>query len=30
MTVWDGKLMKENELSKPAKIMVGVGIVILT
>ncbi len=28
MTVWDGKLLKENELSKPAKVIVGVAIVI--
>ena len=29
MTMWNGKLMKENELSKPAKIIVGAGIAIL-
>jgi hypothetical protein len=28
MTVWDGKLMKENELSKPVKVILGVAIVI--
>jgi len=29
MTMWNGKLMKENELSKPAKILVGTGMVML-
>ena len=29
MTIWNGKLMKENELSKPAKIIVGVGLLLL-
>ena len=29
MTLWDGELMKENELSKPVKIIVGVGVVIM-
>ena len=29
MTVWDGKLLKENELSKPAKVIVGVAIVVV-
>ena len=29
MTMWDGKLLKENELSKPAKIIVGGAILIL-
>jgi len=27
--MWDGKLLKENELSKPAKIIVGTAILIL-
>ena len=28
MTVWDGKLMRENELSKPVKVILGVAVVI--
>lgn len=28
MTMWDGKLMKENELSMPAKVIVGVAAVV--
>jgi hypothetical protein len=28
--MWDGKLMKENELSKPAKLLVGTSLAMLT
>jgi hypothetical protein len=30
MTMWDNKLMKENELSKPAKLLVGTSLTMLT
>ena len=29
MTIWGNKLMKENELSKPAKLLVGASLTIL-
>ena len=30
MTMWDNKLMKENELSKPAQLLVGASLTMLT
>jgi hypothetical protein len=27
MTIWNGKLMRENELSGPAKIVLGIGVI---